>query len=859
MRWSLCAAVLAAVLVVAGSTAGATDVSAPGPTYAIAGMWSVKVIGCNGKTYTYELSVTGYSQSTGAFSWALLNPPGTPGNQVAASGNGSDAANAVSMPGFPFGGQAPQVLQLTVSFVGSSLTMAGTYTCTASSGKVTFTMPGLIVNSTQTGVNQTEVSQGVCNITPTQSTATCTLPQAIEVSNDLGGRQIGFNIPADVNGVANSFDAKATGVPSIISSAGMPAISAPTVIDGSTQPGGVVELDGSSVPNNGNAYSPCGVGPAGVEVLAGGAGSTIEGMDIHGFGDQIDLQGGSDTIQDDELGTNPTGTVAEPNLRPLPEAGIYIASSGNRIGGTTAGSGNVISGNDSYNPLTSGKSFGQTNNCSGIYSPSAADGGNLIQGNTIGPALGQTGLLYDYTSPNYRADDYSQLLGLHLSGGSDTVGGSQPGAGNVIAGAVGLFGAGDVVQGNTFAGGVNVAADQITLGGATSTPGAAPGNRFARNELAVDGSRDVVQGNVVSGSTLAGILVSGSNETIGGSTPNLGNLIENNGTSKVLPPYYTGAGGILVGPYGGAPSNADVIEYNVIKNNGGAGGVEVYQGVGDHILANSMSGNALGINLGGGPFRYHGILTGMTAGPNNYQPYPELDAVTMTGGALTVGGRQSGVFGQTQTIQLYSQPSCAEDSVTPGQGLHYLGQAIESGNRFTLRFPPAAAGDHAVTATATASDDSTSELSPCLTIGRTALSFNQSGVIPTSPTVTVTTSATSLPAAAQVAAAPKKPAKRKTTTARGFLQLLCPPITIGSCTGTLALAGPNAVTLIRSRFKLSAGQGDPITLRVPASLLTRLEHHDRLRAVATITAHDNAGQQHTKTTHTKLALLLVDS
>jgi hypothetical protein len=90
------------------------------------------------------------------------------------------------------------------------------------------------------------------------------------------------------------------------------------------------------------------------------------------------------------------------------------------------------------------------------------------------------------------------------------------------------------------------------------------------------------------------------------------------------------------------------------------------------------------------------------------------------------------------------------------------------------------------------------------------------------------------------------------------VQLLCPPITTGSCTGTLVLAttGRRPVTLVRKHFKLAPGRGDTITFTLPASLLSRLERVHRIAAKATITAHDAAKHHHHKTTVTKLTLRL---
>jgi parallel beta-helix repeat protein len=82
-----------------------------------------------------------------------------------------------------------------------------------------------------------------------------------------------------------------------------------------------------------------------------------------------------------------------------------VPGANNTIGGTTPAAGNVISGN----------------NGNGIEASGSGSNGNQILGNKIGTyAAGTAGL------PN-------GLNGVYVSGTSDTVGGTAPGAGNVIA------------------------------------------------------------------------------------------------------------------------------------------------------------------------------------------------------------------------------------------------------------------------------------------------------------------------------------------------------------------------------------------------------------------------------------------
>src|SRR5262249_28766681 len=123
---------------------------------------------------------------------------------------------------------------------------------------------------------------------------------------------------------------------SVTSASPLPVLTNPVVIDGTTQPGyagaPLIQLL-AAVPWNSNA--------AALEISAGS--STVKGLAIGGFGNGIQLEGqGGDTIQANYIGTDPTGTAPLAN-----DTGVFVASGiGDLIGGTVAGAGNLISGND---------------------------------------------------------------------------------------------------------------------------------------------------------------------------------------------------------------------------------------------------------------------------------------------------------------------------------------------------------------------------------------------------------------------------------------------------------------------------------------------------------------------------------
>jgi hypothetical protein len=173
-----------------------------------------------------------------------------------------------------------------------------------------------------------------------------------------------------------------------------------------------------------------GPNPADRNVLVG-SGNTLFDAAIRfeaDFGGSVS----GDLLQGNYIGTNAAGTA------PLGAGdGIYIGpGSGITIGGAGAGEGNLISGNGRYGIQMTGPG------CGGAIS------GNVIQGNLIG---------VDATGTAALGNGWGGLLVSCTSSGNQ-IGGTAPGAGNVIAnnGATGdsagilldTAGAGNAIRGN---------------------------------------------------------------------------------------------------------------------------------------------------------------------------------------------------------------------------------------------------------------------------------------------------------------------------------------------------------------------------------------------------------------------------
>jgi hypothetical protein len=142
----------------------------------------------------------------------------------------------------------------------------------------------------------------------------------------------------------------------------------------------------------------------------------------------VDLRVPGNSVQGNLIGPDLTGTIALGN-----GCGIYLADSAanNTIGGTTPGTGNVISGNT----LPGGYR-------GGIFMQGPGVTGNRVQGNLIGTDL--TG-----TQPLGNTEGI-----VIFRSSNNTIGGAEPSAGNVIAhsGMAGVWVAGDEALGNTIRG-----------------------------------------------------------------------------------------------------------------------------------------------------------------------------------------------------------------------------------------------------------------------------------------------------------------------------------------------------------------------------------------------------------------------
>jgi hypothetical protein len=589
----------------------------------------------------------------------------------------------------------------------------------------------------------------------------CSYAAAIqEVNARPGGDTITFNIPGGGPHVINT----PTQYPN-----------KPVTIDGTTQPGSRVELvlggynfpvifyggnsvlrgvaaygdggairlasDGNIVEGNylgfrADGTKPIGSGssPAtGVSVNPGSnnliGGTTAQARNvISNCGRPVEVDSGvGNIIRGNYIGTNVAGTAA------LPNSDIFAGYGDLTIGGTTAGAGNLISGNGSYQTIA-------------IY------GAALIQGNLIGTTA-------DGTQPLANGG-----IGIVLSQVSNklvTIGGTTPAARNVIAAnSVGIVikgpeeaGSGELIQGNFI--GTNAAgtgalpnlshgiqlgmAVNVTIGGtATGAGNLISGN--GDDGINVGGAytfgRAIIQGNLIGTDVNGVVAIPNSNgiqlpnsdgTIIGGTSVQARNVISGNRANGIrltqsangriegnyigLNRFGTGAlgnsaNGVLVESYyrdtvGGTASGSS----NTIAFNGGAGVASASR----TLLLTSVVANSIRDNGGLGIDIYGDGVTKNT--PGSGSNYPVITSVQSSDTGTTIQGTlQNGNYtaGITYTLQFFSNTKV--DPSGYGEGETYLGKTTittdgtTSPRSFSLTVTPAVPPGRFITAVASGKD-----------------------------------------------------------------------------------------------------------------------------------------------------------
>ena len=671
-------------------------------------------------------------------------------------------------------------------------------------------------------ISDGDLNDGICAIPPCPAglpcTGPCTYLAARQQAHFSGGSNIiNFNIPVSE-------------IPLVITPPEFRIFSALT-IDGTTQEAGFAEIRGVS-PSNSAVHG----------VFNGN--SVFRGLVVNGYvnsGGHFRIESDNNIVEGCRIGTNAEGTAVVPNGN----YGVDIRNSNgngnNLIGGTTPFSRNLISMGDSPgvqmfgtganivqgnfigtdvtgnsvlgnngsgitvgrpNSLVGGTSFGSGNVISGttfnglIYGigvllSGGTGAGTIIQGNRIGTNAAGTAAL-----GNFRhgiANDSTPFW--------DLIGGTTPAARNIISGnnlnginlppgcastancsgrilgnyigtnfdgtaaipngnyGIHIFGGGGIlvennlISGNTLGGGHFLSSslqNPIISNNLIGTD--ASGNNRLGNAgvglLLSNYNQAAVRDNVIAANTGAGIVSDSSfdntfERNFIGTNPNLSSDLGNGGDGFRFPGQSRrniigGAGaGNTIAYNGGSGINILLVSFqnqfseNRIFANVGDGVSIVEQATENNFNNNSIYGNGdLGIDLNN---------DGVTAndncdndfGGNRLQNYPNIATVTAVGNSVRINGNLNTAVGNGYLLSFYANQ--AADFSGFGEGEQFIGSMtlnIPGGCQanFTITLPRTLANARCISATATDSIGNTSEFSRCISIKNATADFDSDGI-----------------------------------------------------------------------------------------------------------------------------------
>jgi streptogramin lyase len=385
-----------------------------------------------------------------------------------------------------------------------------------------------------------------------------------------------------------------------------------------------------------------------------GAGNLISGSSNGGQSAGIRSFANNELIEGNLIGTDYTGTKAIANT-----IGIFFTNGGNSVvGGISAGSRNVISGNGNGIAL-----YGSGNLIEGNYIGTDITGANAVPNsdgvslgdtstnNTIG---GTTGAARNVISGNTSGDGFGVVIGTTSNNfvegnyiGTDASGTYALGNG------IGVWLKGSF--NNTISGNVIAASHGragIGLEGFDSGPNPIKGNVIQGNFIGTDatGQHSTDPNGFSLGGNFSGVEVNGASGSypgtngnyIGGTAPGQGNIISGNNGPGI---WFNGN------------CTSDLAQGNSISGNVGAGVEMDGNGIkGISILSNSIHDNAgLGIHL--------------ASGANDNQTAPVLTGLSGTAASPAISGNLTSVANTTFRIEFFANPLPGNLANTEGQTL----------------------------------------------------------------------------------------------------------------------------------------------------------------------------------------------
>jgi len=548
-------------------------------------------------------------------------------------------------------------------------------------------------------------------------------------SNTVTGNLIGTN-PAGNGSRPNSAGIVIDGA-AISNTIGGTDLADRNVISGNTWEGVLIEgsgTDGNSVLGNFIGTDVTGTlavpnsygvnlrdGPQYNVIGVAGSGNTISGNGNQG----VVITGSTLPVSDNSISANLIGvdhTGASGLANGMAGVTLMNGAQSNTIGGSTAGAGNVISGNthegillygaDSTGNTISGNHIGV--DAAGTSAIPNSKDGVVINGgahhNVIG---GDTTLERNVISGNSEygifmedsGTDSNQILGNFI--GTDTTGMSA--LANGFSGVVlklgpqfNVIGGGSAAEGNVISG--NDGHGVYLSGSGTDS------NVLSANLIGVNAAGTASLGNGKNG---IAILTGAQGNTIGGGTSGERNIISGNDEDGV---YLSGtSSNSIQGNYIGTDAQG------VTDIGNGYRGIRVWNtssdntiGPGNRIAFNSFRGIGVEtVTSVGNVFTQNSIYSnsiggiGLFDGSHNSISAPSISTTFMS--SVTIEG--TACVGCT--VEVFSNPD------TEGQGKTYLGSTVASGGTWSLTVPCISGGY--LTATATDGTDGTSEFSSVFT------------------------------------------------------------------------------------------------------------------------------------------------
>lgn len=357
---------------------------------------------------------------------------------------------------------------------------------------------------------------------------------------------------------------------------------------------------------------------------------------------------------------------------------------------------------------------------------------NMIEGNFIGT---DSGGIQDLGNGGH---------GVFARSSSNTIGGTTPGARNLISGnnasgiSIGAY-SGNVVRGNyigtdkagtadlgnsqdgvTIAGSsvTQVAASNVIGGSGAGAPNVISGNNRHGILLSYNTSGNAVRGNYIGttasgnnalGNSQSGVAIQGGSLTLFSANHAIGGYLQGEGNTIA---YNGGDGVTITGDY----TTGNQIVRNSIHSNGGNGVSLTGQGTGNMIFETTIHSNTgLGIDLGNDGVTPNDAGDGDT-GPNNLQNFPVITSVTTDGNSTTVEGTFDSTSGEQYIIEIFRNVTC--DASGHGEGATLLGSAIVgSSSGFTRTFDELVpVGQYITSKAAVQNGGNTSEFSACFLV-----------------------------------------------------------------------------------------------------------------------------------------------